>query len=295
MLSDHERDYEEEDNNSGIEDTNDQVASDESLGSDLLNIKDSCENFFNIDKDNVSEDSVPIKIRIKKPGLDGYSHSASSYPDLSQIKREQEIYERPQTQVNPYIEEKTLFEYLKEEAEKESERMKRIIYEKNSFSSDAANVKKLRELKKSRKRNQNKIDKLDNDLNNYAENVDYHIPLAKTKPKKRDYKKKSTRKDILVVDPLSAEVEGNIESFADFSDSMFNYKIRDQVKVFQCANPDCNVELPSLSRIKRHYLVHTNIKPFKCLSAKCTKRFSRKDNMLQHFRTHCKNKKNKDL
>lgn len=132
-------------------------------------------------------------------------------------------------------------------------------------------------------------------MNNYADEINYKIPKSKTKSNKRDYKKKSTRKNILIVDPLSAEIEGNIESFADFSDSMFGYKIRDQVKVFQCADPQCNVELPSLSRIKRHYLVHTNIKPFKCLSSKCTKRFSRKDNMLQHFRTHCKSKKNRDL
>lgn len=294
MSSDHERDFEKEEIYSGIEDINDTVASDESLGSDLLNIKDTCENFFNIDKDNVSEDSIPIKIRIKKPGLGRHTHSSSSYPDLSHIRREPELYQRPQTQFNPNVEEKTPFEYLKEEAEKESERMKRIVFEKNSFSSDAVNVKKLRELKKCRKRNQNKIDKMDDDLNNYAKEVDYYIPQAKNKLKKRDYKKKSECKDIKVFEPISTEIERNIESFADFSDSMFNHKVRDQIKVFQCANADCNVELPSLSRIKRHYLVHTNIKPFKCLSAKCTKRFSRKDNMLQHYRTHCKDKRNKD-
>lgn len=93
---------------------------------------------------------------------------------------------------------------------------------------------------------------------------------------------------MIIVEGLSNENEA-FESFADFSDDMFSSKIKNDVRVFCCAFPTCDVELPSLSRIKRHYLVHTNFKPFKCL--KCSKRFSRKDNMLQHYRTHCKNRK----
>lgn len=118
MLSD----YEEENNNQGIYEENDTIISDESLGSDLVNIKETCENFFNIDKDNVSENGNHTKIRLKKPGLSGYEHSASSYPDLSHIKKEPEIFQRPKTQCsNNFVEEKTLLDYLKEEAEIENQ------------------------------------------------------------------------------------------------------------------------------------------------------------------------------
>jgi hypothetical protein len=86
--------------------------------------------------------------------------------------------------------------------------------------------------------------------------------------------------------------KGNkIESFADFSDSLFNYRIVDGAKFYICPHPGCKTELPgSISRIKRHYIIHTKIRPFECLNVNCDKKFSRKDNMLQHFRIHCEHK-----
>jgi uncharacterized Zn-finger protein len=71
---------------------------------------------------------------------------------------------------------------------------------------------------------------------------------------------------------------------------MFTFYTKGKTKVFECPKPGCFTELPSLSRIKRHYLIHTNLKPFKCPNPTCGKWFSRKDNMTQHFKTHCDTK-----
>ncbi|AFN82994.1 putative transcriptional activator [Encephalitozoon romaleae SJ-2008] len=78
-----------------------------------------------------------------------------------------------------------------------------------------------------------------------------------------------------------------IESFADFETSMFPYKSKNGIKSYICPYEGCTMELPTLSRIKRHYIVHTKLRPFKCLNKDCNKRFSRKDNMLQHYKIHC--------
>lgn len=78
-----------------------------------------------------------------------------------------------------------------------------------------------------------------------------------------------------------------IESFADFETSMFPYKSKNGIKSYICPYEGCTMELPTLSRIKRHYIVHTKLRPFKCLNKDCSKRFSRKDNMLQHYKIHC--------
>ncbi|KMV66117.1 hypothetical protein M970_050590 [Encephalitozoon cuniculi EcunIII-L] len=78
-----------------------------------------------------------------------------------------------------------------------------------------------------------------------------------------------------------------IESFADFETSMFPYKSKNGAKSYACPYEGCTMELPTLSRIKRHYIVHTKLRPFKCLNKDCNKRFSRKDNMLQHYKIHC--------
>ncbi|ADM11511.1 putative transcriptional activator [Encephalitozoon intestinalis ATCC 50506] len=81
--------------------------------------------------------------------------------------------------------------------------------------------------------------------------------------------------------------KAGIESFADFETSMFPYKSKNGVKSYVCPYEGCTMELPTLSRIKRHYIVHTRLRPFKCLNKDCNKRFSRKDNMLQHYKIHC--------
>lgn len=71
----------------------------------------------------------------------------------------------------------------------------------------------------------------------------------------------------------------------DFDESIFNYS--QQSKLFYCPWEGCGKSFPSLSRIKRHYIIHTKLKPFRCLNKGCIRRFSRKDNMLQHYRVHC--------
>jgi len=81
--------------------------------------------------------------------------------------------------------------------------------------------------------------------------------------------------------------DDKIECFADFETSMFAYKARNGIKMYICPYEGCTMELPTVSRIKRHYIVHTRLRPFKCLNRDCNKRFSRKDNMLQHYKVHC--------
>ncbi|KAM0672432.1 hypothetical protein OCOL_000651 [Ordospora colligata] len=81
--------------------------------------------------------------------------------------------------------------------------------------------------------------------------------------------------------------DDKIECFADFETSMFTYKARNGIKMYICPYEGCTMELPTVSRIKRHYIVHTRLRPFKCLNKDCSKRFSRKDNMLQHYKVHC--------
>ncbi|KRH93096.1 Zn-finger [Pseudoloma neurophilia] len=77
------------------------------------------------------------------------------------------------------------------------------------------------------------------------------------------------------------------DPFQGISDSIFETKIENDIKMYICPNKECGKSFPSLSRVKRHYVVHTGQKPFKCLNKNCRKTFSRKDNMLQHFRNHC--------
>lgn len=75
------------------------------------------------------------------------------------------------------------------------------------------------------------------------------------------------------------------KSFNDFDEGIF--KFDSNSKMFHCPWEGCDKSFPSLSRIKRHYIIHTDLKPFKCLNPGCNRRFSRKDNMHQHYRVHC--------
>lgn len=77
----------------------------------------------------------------------------------------------------------------------------------------------------------------------------------------------------------------DFKSFNDFDEELF--RMDQTTKTFNCPWSTCNKSFPSLSRIKRHYIIHTDIKPFKCLNEECSREFSRKDNMLQHCRVHC--------
>lgn len=79
-----------------------------------------------------------------------------------------------------------------------------------------------------------------------------------------------------------------IKNFSDLDDLLFGSIESDGNCMYVCPEKDCGKMFPSLSRVKRHYIIHTGAKPFKCLNLRCPKKFSRKDNMLQHYKTHCK-------
>lgn len=104
----------------------------------------------------------------------------------------------------------------------------------------------------------------------------------------KDFKGRQKRRKIeqeLSESSMDETENQNFKSFNDFDEDIFKFDIN--TKLFNCPWEDCDKAFPSLSRIKRHYIIHTDIKPFKCLNAGCNRRFSRKDNMLQHYRVHC--------
>lgn len=82
--------------------------------------------------------------------------------------------------------------------------------------------------------------------------------------------------------------EGNSsETENDLFDLEFPCTVKGNKKMYRCTFSGCSKEFPSLSRMRRHYIIHTGAKPFKCLSPKCHKSFSRRDNMIQHYKGHC--------
>jgi hypothetical protein len=85
----------------------------------------------------------------------------------------------------------------------------------------------------------------------------------------------------------------SIQNMGDMEDILFRIVDIDGKKEYSCPEKNCGKSFPSLSRIKRHYIVHTGVKPYKCLNPRCQKSFSRKDNMLQHYRSHCSLSKGK--
>ncbi|KAL6120820.1 hypothetical protein NUSPORA_02384 [Nucleospora cyclopteri] len=94
---------------------------------------------------------------------------------------------------------------------------------------------------------------------------------------------RSKSTDVIKIEPPAGSE--NLKSFNDFSEHIFT--LNPKTNQFQCPVQECAKEFPSLSRIKRHFIIHTDIKPFKCKNKGCDRRFSRKDNMLQHYRMHC--------
>lgn len=99
-------------------------------------------------------------------------------------------------------------------------------------------------------------------------------------------KPRHRRQERELSDSSAVEVDSSgFKSFNDFDEGIF--KFDPNTKLFNCPWEDCDKAFPSLSRIKRHYIIHTDIKPFKCLNPGCNRRFSRKDNMYQHYRVHC--------
>lgn len=90
---------------------------------------------------------------------------------------------------------------------------------------------------------------------------------------------------------MDAVKGGSVNEYKDLPDSMFQIIEEGDKRFYPCPFRNCDKVFPSLSRIKRHYVIHTNLKSFKCEHPKCGKRFSRKDNMLQHYRDSCKHVK----
>lgn len=122
----------------------------------------------------------------------------------------------------------------------------------------------------------------------------YYVPPTPVKRRQEEVKEvRMPRKRSKVMkaeketsESSAAEVESSgFKSFNDFDEDIF--KFDQATKMYICPRNDCDKAFPSLSRIKRHYIIHTDIKPFKCLNPGCFRRFSRKDNMLQHCRVHC--------
>lgn len=74
---------------------------------------------------------------------------------------------------------------------------------------------------------------------------------------------------------------------SDYQDMEFPCVGRGRAKAYRCIFHGCEKEFPSLSRMRRHYIIHTGVKPFKCINKECTKSFSRRDNMIQHYKAHC--------
>lgn len=103
------------------------------------------------------------------------------------------------------------------------------------------------------------------------------------RPEPKPKTKKVARE--ISLDNESELVEMEKDILNEFDESIFHYN--SETKMYACPWEGCGKAFPSLSRIKRHYIIHTKLKPFKCLNKGCNRRFSRKDNMLQHYRVHC--------
>lgn len=243
--------------------------------SDKTDLVNMCENKYNIDRHKNQMNSVQNSLY--------NTYNNTSIPNLRRYPPTSRIYENNS--------QKNLLDYLKEEARQESEKINSQIYMRNSFSPVYEKPLDVPEVKPKAKRGR-KPKSIKTVEYSEMSNSDSQEEQRSIEKKKRTYRKRKQ----LSYDHNDHHSEisdhTNIESFADFADSMFKFHTKDKVKVYECPEPGCFTELPSLSRIKRHYLVHTNLKPFKCLNKNCDKRFSRKDNMIQHFRTHCNSKRN---
>lgn len=243
--------------------------------SDKTDLVNMCENKYNIDRQkNQMQGRNPVQNSL-------YSmYSNTSIPNIRPYPNKSQLYENNS--------QKNLLDYLKEEARLESERINSKIYERKSFSPLYEKPLDVPEVKPKGKRGRKPkvIKPIEFSEETHSDSFEEQKSEER---RKRTYRK---RKQLSYEHPSEVSDHTNIESFADFADSMFTYKTKDKLKIYECPEPGCFTELPSLSRIKRHYLVHTNLKPFKCLNKNCDKRFSRKDNMIQHFRTHCNSKRN---
>lgn len=265
------------------------IDSDDSIKCDLIDMRKSYDDIFELEKHDatIEKDNVNSNL-LRQQGIYP-AHDANypfnlSLPNISSVKHlNSQINSLSQQNIDNNNKKSSLY-YL-------AKRCKEIS-KLNNLKKYLPNFDKKKKSIKNHTLRKKNSEKPGYERPNYDQNT-YEKTDMQTNIKryKREYKKKSHRKNIVVSDPLSIEIEETIESFADFSDSMFRYKVQDTTKMYLCPESNCEVELPSLSRIKRHYLVHTNLKPFKCMNPRCEKRFSRKDNMLQHYRTHCKSKK----
>ncbi|WUR04089.1 zinc finger C2H2 domain-containing protein [Vairimorpha necatrix] len=255
-----------------------QEQSEDSTCADLSSVESNCEAVFDIKKENYDDSNeISEKVSSHFEKLKSQRHVPDQKNSIRKRKNGPELINSPiaaQQKTN-----KTGLDYLKEIADQISFESKKKLYKEKSFSPENSITQKIRKLKE---------DKMNKSNHNIKENSS-EVPKNKTNRELIQNKKPKKEGEM---DEISENE--TIKCFADFSDSMFSTRKSKGETMFCCADADCNVELPSMSRIKRHYLVHTDLKPFKCLSKKCTKKFSRKDNMLQHYRMHCKKNRKKD-
>lgn len=124
------------------------------------------------------------------------------------------------------------------------------------------------------------------------------LPEISSKINKKKIKNGSSRKTIkkdmrAVIYSSDSEFSDNIDRksnrrpYKREEDENFPYTFEKGERVYSCPQQQCPKTFPSLSRIRRHYIIHTGFKPYTCMSIGCGKSFSRKDNMLQHFKNHC--------
>ncbi|WUR04090.1 zinc finger C2H2 domain-containing protein [Vairimorpha necatrix] len=182
--------------------------------------------------------------------------------------------------------ENSSFFYLKQAATEAEKKLKKRLYKEKSYIPENLDRERLRTIKEANKKKEKNMKKEKNKKEGDKNVLGRASLLIQKKP--RQIKKEAKKTE-------SAPPENEIiRSFSDFDDSLFEKKTINGVVMFCCAKNGCNKQLPTISRIKRHYISHTDIKPFVCPSKSCSKKFSRKDNMLQHYKAHCKKTKKYD-
>lgn len=174
---------------------------------------------------------------------------------------------------------------------KSMQRISNDQYKENYHKTKEDLLEELRSIAKHEVKNlQNSTDRM--------EEIYFRPPLSPTKRQLKNSselsntieevatcKPRVSKPRAVIKEEIQAETADGVSSFNDFNENIF--KFNDNTKMYNCPWEGCDKLFPSLSRIKRHYIIHTDIKPFKCLNLACNRRFSRKDNMLQHYRVHC--------
>ncbi|KAM0681325.1 transcriptional repressor [Glugoides intestinalis] len=219
--------------------------------------------------DGVGENETVVKIEIKETGN---THLAKKYDETSSP-----------TSIEP-ISSQTI-------THKSMQRISNDQYKEDNQKTNEDLLEELRSIAKHEVKNlQNITDRM--------EEIYFRPPLSPTKRQLKSniefpntieevatYKPRQPKPKVAIKEEASIEAADGVSSFNDFNEDIF--KFNENTKMYNCPWKGCDKVFPSLSRIKRHYIIHTDIKPFKCLNLACNRRFSRKDNMLQHYRVHC--------